>query len=90
MDEWLDFAQLICTNTDGKTKYNFNNFTSPLKFTLKVYGRNLTLQKAKDDQRKLKTLINKLNNDCNPKNQAKIKEKDDALKSAKENMYFIR
>ena len=31
-DDWLDSAQLICAKTDGKTKYNFNNFTFPLKF----------------------------------------------------------
>ena len=55
----------------------------PLKFTSKIYRRDLTLQEAKDDQQELKILINKLNNDYNPRNQTKIKEKDDALKSAK-------
>ena len=33
IDDWLDTAQLICTNTDGKIKYDFNNFTFPSKFT---------------------------------------------------------
>ena len=33
IDDWLDSAQLVCTKTDGKTKYNVNNFTFPLKFT---------------------------------------------------------
>ena len=82
-DEWLDPEQLICTKTDGETKYNFNKFMFPLKFTSKIYHRNLTLQKAKDDQQELELLINKLNNDYNPVNQTKIKEKDDALKSVK-------
>ena len=83
IDDQLEIALLICTKTDGKTKYDFNKFTFPLKFTSKIYRRDLTLQKAKDDQQELKILINKLNNDYNPKNQTKIKEKDDTLKSAK-------
>ena len=41
------------------------------------------LQEAKDNQQELEILINKLNNNYNPKNKTKIKEKDDALKSAK-------
>ena len=61
IDDWLDSTQLICTKTDGKTKYNFNNFTFPLKFASKIYRHNLMLQEAKDDQQELKILINKLN-----------------------------
>ena len=89
IDDWLENAQLICTKTDGKTKYSFTKFMFPLKFALKIYRRDYMLQKVEDDQQKLKILINKLNNDYNPKNQAKIKEKDDTLKSAKK-LYFIR
>ena len=58
IDEWLDTAQLICTKTDGKTKYDFNDFTFLLKFTSKIYRRDLTLQEAKDDQQELKIFIN--------------------------------
>ena len=58
IDEWLDTAQLICTKTDGKTKYDFNNFTFLLKFTSKIYRRDLTLQEAKDDQQELKIFTN--------------------------------
>ena len=47
IDNWLETAQLICTKTDGKTKYDVNNFTFPLKFTSKMYRRDLTLQKAR-------------------------------------------
>ena len=83
VDHWFETMQLICTKTDGKTKYDFNKFTSPLKFATKIYRRDLTLQKAKDNQQDLEILINKLNNNYNPKNQIKIKEKDDTLKSAK-------
>ena len=36
IDDWLDTAQLICIKTDGRTKYNFSNFTFPLKFALKI------------------------------------------------------
>ena len=88
-DDWIDTAQLICTKTDGKTKHNFNNFTFPSKFTLKIYRHDLRLQEAEDDQQELQILINKLNSDYNPESQTKIKEKDDALKSAKKN-FFIR
>ena len=83
IDNWLDSAQVICTKTEGKTKYNFNNFMFPLKFTLKIYCCDLTLQEAEDDHQELKILINKLNNDYNPRNHIKIKEKDNALNSAK-------
>ena len=89
IDDWLETAQLICIKTDGKTKHDFNKFTFPLKFTSKIYRHDLTLQEAKDDQQKLKILINKLNNNYNPTNQTKIKEKDDTLKSAKK-LFFIK
>ena len=85
-DDWLETAQLICTKADGKTKYDFRKFTFPLKFATKIYRHDLKLQEAKDNQQNLEILINKLNNDYNPKNQTKIKEKDDTLKSAKK--YF--
>ena len=89
IDDWLENAQLICTKTDGKTKYNFTKFIFPLKFASKIYRRDYTLQKGEDDQQKLKILINKLNNDYNPRNPTKIKEKDDTSKSMKK-LYFIR
>ena len=77
------------TKTDGKTKYNFSNFTFPSKFASKIYNKDFTLQEVKDDQQKLKILINKLNNDYNPVNKIKIKEKNDTLKSAKK-LFHIR
>ena len=83
IDDSLDSARLICTKTDRRTKYDFSNFMFPLKFASKIYRGDLTLQKAKDDQVNVKILINKLNNDCNPQNQEKMKEKDNTLKSAK-------
>ena len=87
IDDWLDTAQLICTKTDGKTKYDFNSLTFPSRFTLKIYRCDLMLQDTEDDQQELRILINNLNNDCNPKNQTKIKEKGTALKSAKKISY---
>ena len=89
IDDWLDTAQLVCTKTDGKTKYDFNKFIFPSKFTIKIYHHDLTLQKVEDDQQELKILRNKLNNNYNPKNQIKIKEKEDALKSSKK-LIFTR
>ena len=82
-DGWLENAQLVCTESNGKTKYEFNEFMLPLKFTMKIHHDNLTLQEARDDQQKLQILINKLNNNYNPTSKIKIKEKDDTLKSAK-------
>ena len=67
IDDWLDTAQHICTKTDmKKKKNNFSNFTFPSKFASKIYSKNLMLQEVKDDQQKLKILINNLNNDYNP------------------------
>ena len=45
------------------------------KFTLKIYHHDLALQGAEDDQQELKILINKLNNNYNPKNPIKTKKK---------------
>ena len=89
IDDWLDTAQLICTKTDGKTKYNFSNFTFPSKLASKMYNKNLTLQEAEDDQQKLKILMNKLNNNYNPQNLEKVKEKSETLNSAKK-LFYIR
>ena len=89
IDDWLETAQPNCTKTDGKTKYEFNKFMLPLKFATKIYRHDLTLQEARNDQQKLQILINKLNNNYNPKDLTKIKEKDDTLKSAKK-LFFIR
>ena len=89
IDDWLDTAQLICTKTDGKTKYNFSNSRFPSKFASKIYNKNLRQHKAEDNQQQLKILINKLNNNYNPQNPEQIKEKGDTLKSAKK-LLFIR
>ena len=88
IDDWLETAQLICAKSDGKTKYDFNKFTLPLKFATKIYHRDLTLQKAKDNQQDLKILINKLNKDYKPTRKTKIKEKNDTLKSVKKIVFY--
>ena len=75
IDGWLEKAQLICTKTDGKTKYNFSNFTFLSKFASKIYNKDFTIQEVEDDQQKLNILMNKLNNDSNPKNKTKKKKK---------------
>ena len=67
LDDWLDNAQLVCTKTDGITKYDFSNSTFPSKFACKIYNKNLTLQEEKDNQQELEILINKLNNNYNPR-----------------------
>ena len=68
---------------DGKTKYNLSNFT----FASKIYNKNLMLQEVKDNKQELK--LNKLNNNYNPQNPEKIKEKDGTLKLARK-LFFIR
>ena len=75
IDDWLETAQLICTKTDEKTKYDFSKFTFPLKFASKIYNYDLTLQKAQDNQQELKILINKLSNNYNPQKKRKNKRK---------------
>ena len=45
IDNWLETAQLICTKTDGKTKYDFNKFELLLKFAKKIYRHDLTYKK---------------------------------------------
>ena len=82
IDETLDDAELVCTKTDG-TKYDFNRFLSSLKFIEKIHNYEITLHEAKNDQTELGILINKLNNNYNPKIQKKVKEKNDVLKSAR-------
>ena len=67
--DWPDNAQLVCAKTDGITKYDFSNFRIPSKFASKIYSKNLMLREAEDNQQELKILINKLNNDYNPRNQ---------------------
>ena len=83
LDAWLDIAQLVCTKTDGKTKYDFSNCTFSSKFAFKIYNKDFTLQEAEDNLQELKILINKLNNNYNPKNKIKIEEKVNTLKSAR-------
>ena len=45
IDNWLETAQLICTKTDGKTKYDFNKFVLLLKFAKKIYRHDLSYKK---------------------------------------------
>ena len=59
IDEALDNAELVCTKTDG-TKYDFNRFLFPLKFIEKIHNYEITLDEARNYQRELTILINKL------------------------------
>ena len=55
----------------------------PLKFIEKNHNYEITLHEAKNDQTELGILINKLNNNYNPKIPKKCKRKNNALKSAR-------
>ena len=58
----------------------------PLKFIEKIHNYEITLDEAINCQTELKILINKLNNDYNPRN-SKIEEKNKVLKSTSELFY---
>ena len=79
IDKVLKTADLVCTKTDGVTKYDFNKFMFPIDFILNIHYRSITLQEAKNDQLELESLMNDLNNGYNPGNQLKIKEKNNVL-----------
>ena len=55
----------------------------PLKFIEKIHNFEITLNEAIEDQTKLKILINKLNNDYNPRSGKKAKEKNRVLESVR-------
>ena len=55
----------------------------PLKFIEKIHNYEITLDEVKNNQTELGILINKLNNDYNPKIPKKVNEKNDVLKSAR-------
>ena len=82
LDETLDTVELVCTITVA-TNYEFNRFSLALKFIEKIYNYKITLNEAIEDQTKLKILINKLNNDYNPRSGKKAKEKNRVLESAR-------
>ena len=48
INDELDTVELVCTKTDG-TKYDFNGFSSPLKFVEKIYNYESTLDEAMDN-----------------------------------------
>ena len=52
----------------------------PLKFIEKILKYEITLDEAKSSQTELGILINKLNNDYNPKIPKKVKQKNNVLK----------
>ena len=82
IDKTLENADLVCTKTDG-TPYHFNLFFLLLKFIEKIHNSEITLDEAINDQTKLNILINKLNNEYNPRNPEKVKEKKEVLESAR-------
>ena len=72
--ETLDNAELVCTKTDG-TNYDFNHFLLPLKFIEKIHNYEITLDEARNYETELEILINKLNNDYNPRSPKSKREK---------------
>ena len=83
IDKTLENADLVCTKTDNKTKYDFNRFSFPLKFIENIHNYEITLDEAINNQKDLNILINKLNNDYVPRNTEKIEEKKRVLESAR-------
>ena len=71
----LENADLVCAKTYNKTKDDFNSFSLPLKFIEKIHNYEITLHKAINYQTELNILINKLNNDYNPRTPENVEEK---------------
>ena len=86
IDETLDNAEVVGTKTDG-TKYDFHRFLFPLTFIEKIHNYENTLYKARNYQTELRILINKLNNDYNPRTVKNAKEKNNVLESARKLLY---
>ena len=82
INKTLDNADLVCTKTDG-TKYDFNRFSLPLNFIENIQNCKITLDEAINNEIELGILINKLNNNHNPRNPEKVEEKERTLESAK-------
>ena len=83
IDKTSENADLVCTKTDNKTKYDFNHFFLPLKFIEKIHNYEISLDEAINDQTKLHILINKLNNEYVPRNTEKIEEKKKSFRICK-------
>ena len=62
---------------------DFNRFSLPLKFIAKIHNYEITLNEAIEDQTELRILINKLNNEYNPRSSKNVKEKERVLESAR-------
>ena len=56
IDKTLDNADLVCTKTDNKSKYDFNRFSLPLKFIEKNHNYEITLDEAINDEKDLNIL----------------------------------
>ena len=54
-----------------------------MKLIEKIHNYEITLNEAIKDRTKLNILINKLNNEYNPRNLEKVKEKKEVLESAR-------
>ena len=85
IDTELDTAELVSTKTDGKTKYEFNIFTIPLKFARKINNYEINLDEAVDDQEKLENSIIRLEN-YKPRKTKKV-GKNKVLESARKLLY---
>ena len=83
IDKTLENADLVCTKTDNKTKYDFYRFSLLLKFIEKIHNYEITLDEAMNYQTELSILINKLNNDYGPRNTEKTEQKKRFLESAR-------
>ena len=70
IDNTLNNAELVFTKTNGDI-YDFNRFSHPLKFIDKIYNYEINLDEAIEDQVNLQILMNKLNNNYDPRNPKK-------------------
>ena len=83
IEKTLENAELVCAKTDRKNM-TLIGFFCPLKFIEKIHYYEITLDEAINDQKELDILINKLNNNSNPRNPEKVEKEKRVLESAEE------
>ena len=77
-DEEVDYDNLVCAHSDGKTIYDFNKFKSLEEFMNDVYLRPISIKYAKDRQNKMNKLMIDLKN-YSPTNKDKIRSRSGVL-----------
>ena len=76
----IDPEKIVCVKSDG-TIFNFNKFKVSLDLASNIYRDKSSLKDAKNEQNKIRILLNKLRK-YNPTKPKKIKAKKETLSAA--------